>query len=148
MNNLLKLLKKKDAQYHHYILAAAMAIFIVFPVSLPEVVAEMVNNTIGKVVVIIVALNLFLVLPMVGSLGLLAAYELIKRSETTMVKYPKHRYLPSEAKKTAHLSQYNQFPVTVEEEVIANQIPYVFNKTMDTSSYKPVQDKLQGAAKL
>ena len=147
--NLLKKLHLKDAKHHHYILTALLAIFVVFPISLPEFVAELVNNVLGNVVIIIVALNLFLVHPMVGSLGLLAAYELIKRAKNTMIKHPRHRYLPSEAKKTAHLNKYNQFPVTVEEMVIAKQIPYVFNKTTSKdSSYKPIQDKLQGAAKL
>lgn len=149
MKNLLKTLHLKDAEHHHYILTALLAIFVVFPISLPEALAEMVNTIFGKVIVIVVALNLFIMHPMVGALGLLAAYELIKRAEHTMIKNPKHRYLPSEAKKTAHLNKYNQFPITVEEMVIAKQIPYVFNKTASvTGSYKPIQDKLQGAAKL
>jgi hypothetical protein len=150
MKNLFKQLKLKDAEYHHYILTAVLAIFIVFPITIPDVLADIINNTVGKVVIVIIALNMFLLHPMVGALGLLAAYELIKRAETEKhdVRHPKHRFMPIEAKNTAHLSEYNQFPVTVEEEVIATQIPYVFNKTMVSSSYKPVQDGLQGAAKL
>lgn len=144
-----KLLKKLRGKEHNYVLAALLAIFVIFPVSLPEVVAEMINTIVGKIVVIIIALHLFCVHPMVGALGILAAYELIKRAEHTIIKQPSHRYLPSEAKKTTHLSKYNQFPVTVEEMVIAKQIPYVFKKTPSNhAGYKPVQDSVQGAAKL
>jgi len=149
MKDLFKKLHLKDAKKHHYILTALLAIFVVCPISVPEQVSVMVDNTIGKVVIILAALNLFFMHPMVGSLGLLAAYELIKRSENMVIKQPTHRFLPSEAKKTANLNQYNQFPVTVEEMVIAKQIPYVFNTTAaNDGSYKPIQDKLQGAAKL
>ena len=56
---------------------------------------------------------------------------------------------PSEKRKSEVLSTINQFPTTVEEEVIANQIPYVFKHTSSGNSpYKGVQDKLHGAAKL
>ena len=42
-----KLLKKLRGKEHNYVLAALLAIFVIFPVSLPEVVAEMIN-TINK----------------------------------------------------------------------------------------------------
>ena len=145
-----KFLKKLRGKEHNYVLAALLAIFVIFPVSLPHIVAEMVNNIIGKVVIILLALNLFLAHPMVGAVGLLAAYELIKRAEHTQVSLPTHRFLPSETKKSSNLSKYNQFPVTVEEMVIAKQIPYVFklHKSGNNAGYKPVQDSVQGAAKL
>ena len=145
-----KFLKKLRGKEHNYVLAALLAIFVIFPVSLPHIVAEMVNNIIGKVVVILIALNLFLAHPMVGAIGLLAAYELIKRAEHTQISQPTHRFLPSETKKSSNMSKYNQFPVTVEEMVIAKQIPYVFKlkKSGNNAGYKPVQDSVQGAAKL
>ena len=61
-----KLLKKLRGKEHNYVLAALLAIFVIFPVSLPEVVAEMINTIVGKIVVIILALHLFCVHPMVG----------------------------------------------------------------------------------
>ena len=87
---------------------------------------------------------------MVGAIGVLAAYELIKRAESTTINQPSNRFIPSEKKKTSNMSKYNQFPVTVEEMVIAKQIPYVFNtkQSASSSSYKPVQDSVQGAARL
>jgi hypothetical protein len=145
-----KFLKKLRGKEHNYVLAALLAIFVIFPVSLPQIVAEMINTVIGKVVIVIIALNLFLAHPMVGAIGLLAAYELIKRSENTKISQPTHRFIPSERKKVSNLNKYNQFPVTVEELVIAKQIPYVFKtkKSASSAGYKPVQDSVQGAAKL
>ena len=54
MKNLLKTLHLKDAKHHHYILTALLAIFVVFPISLPEALAEMVNTIFGKVIVIVI----------------------------------------------------------------------------------------------
>ena len=145
-----KFLKKLRGKEHNYVLAALLAVFVIFPISLPQIVAEMINTVVGKVVIILVALNLFLAHPMVGAIGLLAAYELIKRAENTTINQPTHRYIPSETKKATSLNKYNQFPVTVEEIVIAKQIPYVFKtrSSASSSSYKPVQDSVQGAARL
>jgi len=147
MKNLFKQLK--DVEYHHYVLTAVLAVFVVFPIAIPDILAEMINNTAGKIIIIIIALNMFLLHPMVGALGLLAAYELIKRASVAKpVTHSDNRFYVSWEKKTAPINIYNQFPVTVEEEVIANQIPYVYNKTLNESTYKPIQDNLQGAAKL
>ncbi len=145
-----KFLKKLRGKEHNYVLAALLAIFVVFPISLPQIVAEMVNTLIGKIVIVLLALNLFLAHPMVGAIGVLAAYELIKRAELTTINQPSNRFIPSEKKKTSNMSKYNQFPVTVEEMVIAKQIPYVFKTKQSASSagYKPVQDSVQGAARL
>ena len=145
-----KVVKETKRKEHNYVLAALLAIFVIFPVSLPHVVAEIVNTIIGKVIIIILSLNLFLAHPMVGAMGLLAAYELVKRAELTQVSQPTNRFIPSETRKSSNMSKYNQFPVTVEEMVIAKQIPYVFklNKSGNNAGYKPVQDSVQGAAKL
>ena len=58
-----KFLKNLRGKEHNYVLAALLAIFVIFPVSLPQIVAEMINTVIGKVVIVIIALNLFLAHP-------------------------------------------------------------------------------------
>ena len=149
MRNLLKSLTSLKGKGHDYVLSLLLALFVAFPVQIPDTLAEMVNNVVGKIVVVVIALCLLKRGAVVGSIGLLAAYELIKRSSLTVVKEPRHRFIPSEAKKAAHLNKYNQFPVTVEEMVIAKQIPYVFNrKPVGNSIYKPVQDSVYAAARL
>ena len=143
MTDLFKVMKKDS---HHYVLATLLIIFIVSDVRIPSVVGEMVDNVLGKIVVVMVALSLFGAHPVVGSIALVAAYQLIVRSEGHSALA---LYMPSEQKKTRALNAMNQFPVTIEEEVIAKQIPYVFKKhAAGNSPYKGVQDKLHGAAKL
>jgi hypothetical protein len=142
MANLLKFVKK-DA--HHYVLAALLIVFIVSDIRVPSFIGELVDNIVGKIVVVMIALSLFNTHPIVGAIGLVAAYQLIMRSQgyDAIAKY-----IPSERKKTQALNALNQFPVTIEEEVISKQIPYVFKTQTGANPYKGVQDKLYGAAKI
>ena len=143
MKDLLKIMKKDT---HHYVLAALLIVFIVSDMRVPEPIAELVDTALGKIIVIMIALSLFAAHPVVGAVGLVAAYQVIVRSQG---HFAMAEYMPSEKKKSRVLSAINQFPTTVEEEVIAKQIPYVFKKTSaGNSPYKGVQEKLHGAAKL
>ena len=143
MADLFKIMKKDT---HHYVLAALLIIFIVSDVRVPAVVGELVDTIVGKIVVVMVALSLFAAHPVVGAIGLVAAYQLILRSQGLQTA---SLYIPSEIKKSQTLSAMNQFPVTVEEEVISKQIPYVFKRhAQGNTPYKGVQDKLHGAAKI
>lgn len=143
MKDLLKIMKKDS---HHYILSVLLIIFIVSDVQIPPVIGEMVDTLLGKIVVVMVALSLFGSHPVVGAIGLVAAYQLITRSEGQGAMA---LYLPGEVKKNQIFKSINQFPVTLEEEVIAKQMPYVFKKNRrGNSHYKGVQGKVHGAAKL
>ena len=120
MTDLFKIMKKDT---HHYVLAALLIVFIVSDVKVPGVIGELVDTMLGMIVVVMVALSLFGAHPVVGAIGLVAAYQLILRSQGQQSMAV---YVPSEAKKSRVLTAMNQFPTTIEEQVIANQIPYVF----------------------
>ena len=140
MKNLLKIPKK---HMHYYLLSLMMILFIIFPVQVPSELGNLVDSMLGKIVIVIVVINLFVAHPVVGAIGAVAAYELIKRTSgmagvgSTMLK----QFVPSEEKKTGNLSIYNQFPITVEEMVIKSKVPYTFNMSignLNNASYKPI----------
>ena len=138
-----KLLKK---DLHTYVLAALLALFIVFDMQVPDVVAHLVDNLLGKVVVIISALYLLNFNPIIGSLGVIAAYLLIKRSENNN-NILVEKFVPSEYKKGKEMQRYNSVPVTLEETVIKNQIPFSKNrKKIIKSSVKPLDTETRDAA--
>ena len=138
-----KLLKK---DLHTYVLATLLALFIVFDIQVPDVVAHLVDNLLGKVVVIISALYLLNFNPLIGSLGVIAAYFLIKRSEINH-NILVEKFVPSEYKKDEEMQRYNSVPVTLEETVIKNQIPYSKNrKKIIKSSVKPLDTETRDAA--
>lgn len=142
LNNLFK----KDL--HYLVLMTLLAVFIVMDIKIPDPVAEMVDTVGGKIIVVVAALSLFTTKqPILGALALLAAYELIQRSSKSYVG-PARKYIPSESKKSAHLSAMNQFPVTVEEQIISEMIPQKATPILTQASFKPTQCKLHDAAKL
>jgi len=131
---------------HHYVLAVLLIIFIVSDVQVTGIVGELVDTIAGKIIVVMAALSLFAVHPVVGAIGLVAAYQLVMRSQGLQAAAI---YIPSEIKKSRVLTAMNQYPVTIEEEVISKQIPYVFKRNAQGNTpYKGVQDRLYGAAKL
>lgn len=140
MKNLLKIPKK---HMHFYILSLVMILFSVFPVEIPNEIGSLVDSMLGKIVIVVIVLNLFMAHPVVGAIGAVAAYELVKRSAglagmgSTMMK----QYVNNEEKRTNNLNAFNQFPVTVEEMVIKSKVPYTFNMSignLNDSSYKPI----------
>lgn len=75
-------LMKKEKQ-HEMVLFVVLIIYIMFDVSTPEIMAQHVDTVYGTIIVAIIALSLFLSThPVVGILGLFAAYEFIQRSKS------------------------------------------------------------------
>ena len=109
--------------------------------------AELVDNVIGKIVVFVIALCLLSLNVLSGAIGLIAAYVLVHRSERTTGSSAKRVYVPTETKKAKHLAAMNDFPVTVEEEVINNMLP-VTNRVYSSPGYKPVLDSFHDSAEI
>ena len=107
----------------------------------------MIDNPIGKISVAALSLCLLSMNTLLGVIGLVAAYVLIQRSANTTGTQAEKDYLPSEAKKKAVLSAMNQFPVTVEEEVIAKMLPMNNQVDLSESEFKPVLGDTHNADK-
>jgi hypothetical protein len=146
MSSLNKLLKKDQ---HYLVLMVLLAVFIVMDIHVPSPVAELVDTVVGKIIVVVVALSLCTSKqPILCALALLAAYELIQRSSNYNVGPAAMKFIPTESKKSNHLSAMNQFPLTVEEQVVADMIPQEAAPILTPASFKPTQSKLHDAAKL
>ena len=147
MAGFLNLLKKDQ---HYLVLIVLLVIFIVFDIEVPSMAADLIDTLPGKIVVAIIALSLCTTKhPIICALVLIAAYELIKRSSEGSVNLGQAvKFIPSEKKKSQALSAMNQFPITVEEQVISKMIPKEAAPIITAPSYKPMLDKLHDAAKL
>ena len=146
--NYLKLLLK-EVKSHELVVGAILIIYILAGVSTPGFLADLVDTTIGSIVVIILACSLFVnVHPVLGVIGLIAAYELLKRSSSATGNGALIKYLPTEHKKGQVLSAMNQFPVTLEEEVVRKMAPLSRNLNLSAPSYKPVLNDDVGGSKI
>jgi len=142
MQNLKKLIATENR--HQILLGAVFLIYIVGNVPTPHILAEMVNTTVGNAIVIVLGLSMIAAAnPVVGILGLVAAYELIRRSGGMSSAIAG---IPSEVTRLADMKKYNQFPKTLEEEVVQRMAPLVRHAPAPGANYKPVLDDIQDAA--
>ena len=131
---------------HHLVLTLLLSVFILFDIKVPLVLAELVDNPIGKIVVAVLSLCLLSLNALAGVVGLIAAYVLIQRSGDTTGTIATQNYLPTEEQKSSHLSAMNQFPITVEEEVISKMLPTTNVRDTFPAEFKPVLDDNHEAA--
>ena len=141
-----KFLKSLMKDKHHLVLTLLLSVFILFDIKVPLVLAELVDNPIGKIVVAVLSLCLLSLNALAGVVGLIAAYVLIQRSGDTTGTIATQNYLPTEEQKSTHHSAMNQFPVTVEEEVISKMLPSTNQRDMTQPEFKPVLDDNHDAA--
>lgn len=145
MEKLLRTLQKERVEYT---LVALLVLFVVLDVPVPKILSNLIDTLVGRVVVMGAAIALLMVHPVLGAVALVAAYLLVHRSEKSTGNYQVRKFVPSEYTKNTHLNAFNQFPVTLEEEMVHKMIPYVNEGPNTPPSYHPTQDKLHDAAKL
>jgi len=148
MDSFTELLKKEHMG--EFILVVLMIIYLVMGFKTPDLIANMVDNIVGKVVVILVVIYLFLhANPILAVVAALVAFDLMRRSNDATGLGPLSAYAPSEKKKMSQFTAFNQFPYTLEQEVVAKMAPIVHSGTSITPpSYKPLLDNLHDATSL
>jgi hypothetical protein len=132
------------------ILVVLMVLYLVLGFKTPDTVAMLVDNLIGKVVIIVLVIYLFMNSnPILGVLSALVAFELMRRSNEVTGLGALQSYAPTEEKKMSQFTAFNQFPYTLEQEVVAKMAPLVRSGfTIAPSSYKPLLDDLHNASKV
>lgn len=140
---------KKD-HMGELVLIVLMIVYLILGFKTPEVVAMMVDNVIGKVVIILIVLYLFMhANPILAVLAALVAFDLMRRSNETTGLGALAAYAPSEKKKMSQFSAFNQFPYTLEQEVVAKMAPIVRSgSSLTPPSFKPLLDNLHDASSL
>lgn len=134
-----------------FILVILMIIYLIMGFKTPELIAGLVDNIIGKVTIIVVVIYLFMYAnPILAVIAALVAFDLMRRSSSDgSTLGDLQSYAPSEKKKMSQFSAYNQFPYTLEQEVVAKMAPIVRSgSSLSSASYKPVLDNLYDASPL
>lgn len=133
-----KFLKSLMKDKHHLVLTILLSVFILFDIKVPLVLAELIDNPLGKIVVAMLSLCLLSLNALAGVVGLVASYILIQRSAGSTGTAAEKIYIPNERKKSRHISAMNQFPVTVEEEIISKMLPSTNQRDLSSPEFKPV----------
>jgi hypothetical protein len=136
----------KKGNSHHLALLVALILYSILNIKTPAFLANLIDNIYGNMAVIFVAFYLLANChPVIGVIGLFATYELIRRSSHSSGSLAIQRYLPTEMKKSGHLSAFNQFPVTLEEEVVKQMAPLVETAGPSNLDYKPMSEDTYNA---
>lgn len=138
---------KKD-NMGQVILVILFLIYIIMGYKTPDSVASIVDTMVGKLIVVVIALALLSCCnPILGVLGLLVAFLIIQRSSIANGTAALSAYCPTEEKRMTNLTAMNQFPYTLEQEVVSKMAP--INNTVDpnaVSNFMPVLDNIHDAA--
>ena len=74
---------------------------------------------------------------------------LITRASVSTGSYAAQHYIPTEKKKYSSMTKNNQFPYTLEQEIVKKMAPVNKNNSTSSSySFKPILDDLHDAAPL
>jgi hypothetical protein len=147
MDSFTELLKKEHRG--EFILVILMIIYLIMGLKTPDLIANLIDNLVGKIVIIIVVIYLFMhANPILAVLAALVAFYLMRNSYATGIS-ALQSYAPTEKKKMSQFTAFNQFPYTLEQEVVAKMAPIVRSgSSLNPPSYKPLLDNLYDAAPL
>jgi len=148
MNSFSSLLNKEHRS--QLILTIILIAYLILGLQTPQPIAFLVNNMVGKLVIILIVIYMFLHMnPILAVISLVAAFDLIRRSSNTVYNDLLQTYIPSEENKMGQFTAFNQFPYTLEQEVVKKMAPILQSgSVMNKASYQPLLDNLYDASPL
>ena len=129
-------------------LAILFIIYLIMGYKTPEPVANVIDTLVGKIIIFITVITLFMhANPILAVLSLFVAFDLIRRASAVTGIDALKKYLPTEQKKSSQFTAFNQFPYTLEQEVVKKMAPIVQSgSSLTKASYKPLLDNLYDAS--
>jgi len=148
MNPIADLSKKENMG--ELVLVGLMVVYSILGFQTPEPIANVVDTLIGKIAIFLIVVYLFLNSnPILAVLALYVAFDLIRRSSAVTGIDALRKYAPTEERKSSQFTAFNQFPYTLEQEVVKKMAPIVQSgSTLTKPSYKPVLENLHDASTL
>jgi len=148
MESFSSLLKKEHMG--ELVLVVLFIIYLIMGLKTPEPVAGIVDTLVGKIVIFIMIIYLFMhANPILAVLALLVGFDLIRRSSMATGIDALQRFAPTEEKKSSQFTAFNQFPYTLEQEVVSKMAPIMKSgSSLSQASYKPLLDNLYDASPL
>ncbi len=132
------------------VLVVLFIIYLIMGFKTPEPIANIIDSLVGKIVIFIIVIYLFSYAnPILAVLSLFVAFDLIRRSSAATGIDALQKFGPCEEKKSSQFSAFNQFPYTLEQEVVARMAPIAKSgSSLSQASYKPLLDNLHDASTL
>jgi hypothetical protein len=146
MTKYLQTLMRKE-KAHEWVIAVLSLLYIFMGIETPSTLAPYLDTRIGKILIVFMALTVFASTHLVvGVLALVVAFFLIHRSSKATGSYYTSDLGRAEELKMDILKNYNNFPLTLEEEIVAKMTPLKMEKSASKGNYKPVLEQLHHAS--
>ena len=144
MKNIVKALKKQEPA--EIVLGILMIIFLLMGYKLPTSISYVADSFLGKIVMLLIVGYMFAYTnPILAVLALLVAVN-IMMNESNFSTSQSIQYAPSEENKTSQLTQYNQFPYTLEQEMVKKMAPIMKpGSSISKAEYKPILENTYDA---
>ena len=146
MNSFSSLFKKEHRG--ELILIIIFIIYLILGYKTPQPIAFLVDSIVGKIVIFIIVIYMFLYTnPILAVIALFVAFDLMRRSSMTVDNNLIQSYIPSEENKMNQFTAFNQFPYTLEQEVVKKMAPIVQSgSVLKKASFHPMLENLYGAS--
>ncbi len=138
----------KKENMNQLALAILFIIYLIMGYKTPEPLANLIDTLVGKIVIFIIVIYFFMnANPILAVLSLFVAFDLIRRSSAATGIDALKQYLPTEEKKSSQFTAFNQYPYTLEQEVVKKMAPIVQSgSSLSKPSYKPLLENLHDAS--
>jgi hypothetical protein len=139
MKNIVKALKKYEPA--EVVLGILMIIFLIMGYKMPMSISQALDSFIGKMVMLLIVVFMFVYTnPILAILALLVAFKIMMSGNNSDVNVMQAiEEAPSEENKSSQLTQFNQFPYTLEQEMVKQMAPIMKpGSSISKAEYKPV----------
>ena len=146
-----RLISFKKENAGEVILAVLLVIYLIMGYDTPQPVAEVIDTLPGKLALLFFVVYMFLNCgSILAVLSLLVAFDLIRRSSSTqMGSTTAKKFQPSETNKSAQFTAFNQFPYTLEQEIVTKMVPtFSPGSSLSPPSFKHILENLHDASNL
>ena len=126
------------------------SIYLILGLRIPVPVANIIDSIPGKITIGFAVIALFICAhPVVAILSLFVAFDLLRRASLASGKSAIANYSPSEINKAAQLTAFNQFPYTLEQQMVKEMAPIPQSgNALSNATYKPMLEKQHHAASI
>ena len=147
MKNIVKALKKQEPA--EIVLGILMIIFLLMGYKMPKSFSYVVDSIVGKIVMLLIVGYMFVYTnPILAVLALLVVVNIMmNENKANFSTNQAIQQAPSDETKVAQLTKFNQFPYTLEQEMVKKMAPIVKpGNSISRASYKPLLENTYDAS--
>ena len=147
MKNIVKSLKKQDPA--EIVLGILMIIFLLMGYKIPSSISYVVDSFIGKIVMLLMVVYMFMYTnPILAVLAVFVVINIMMNGNNTNFSTSQAiQYAPSQETKESQFTAYNQFPYTLEQEMVKKMAPIVKpGSSINKAKYKPLLENTYDAS--